>query len=216
MGSVFTAFPAMTRRHGLHIEHLVHVGAHHGEEMPYYRAAGVGNVTLVEPIPALAARLRTEHPEATVVEAACGSVPGRATLHIPRRTNMATLQSPTRADGRTRSLEVEVTTLAAIQAAAKVPPDAAVIDAQGRELDVLSGADLEMLELVIVETVTVPDPTVAADYAEVSTWMNARGFAEADRWVRDQDWVTQWARGPGQPARGGEIRDVVYIREDRR
>lgn len=216
MGSVFTAFPAVVERLGLHVAHLVHVGAHQGEEMPYYRAAGVGHVTLVEPIPELAERLRGEHPDATVIEAACASSAGRATLHIPRRTNMATLQAPQRADGRTRPVQVEVTTLAAIQAAADTPPDAVVIDAQGRELDVLAGADLDAFALVVVETCTVLDATLAADYHAVTDWMGARGFAEVDRWVRDQDWVTRWARGPGQPRRGGEIRDVVYAREERR
>lgn len=216
MGSVFTAFPATVDRLGLHIEHLVHIGAHRGEEMPYYREADVRHVTLVEPIPELAERLRNEHPDVTVIEAACGSHWGRATLHVPRRTNMATLAAPQRADGRTRPIEVQVATLAQIQAVSDPPIDAAVIDAQGRELDVLESAIIGELDLVIVETCTAPDPTIAADYDDVAAWMSARGFTEADRWVRDQDWVTQWARGPGQPARGGEIRDVVYIREDRR
>lgn len=215
MGTVFAAFPDLVARLGLRIEHLVHVGAHQGEEMPHYRAAGVGHVTLVEPIPELAERLRADHPDTTVIEVACGSRPGRATLHIPRRTNMATLATPQRADGRTRPVEVQVATLTQIQGVSDPPIDAAVIDAQGRELDVLEGALIDELDLVIVETVTVPDATVAADYGTVSAWMAARGFTEADRWVRDQDWVTRWARGPGQPCRGGEIRDVIYMREKR-
>ena len=31
----------------------MHVGAHEGQEMPFYREAGIGQITLVEPIPAL-------------------------------------------------------------------------------------------------------------------------------------------------------------------
>lgn len=212
MGNVFAAFPALVERLGLRIEHLVHVGAHLGEEVPYYRAAGVKIVTLVEPNPDLAERLRAEHPPEAVYGMACGRVPGTATLHIPRRTNMATLATPQRADGRTRTVEVDVVPLAMIQAAQKVPPDAAVIDAQGRELDVLAGARLADLALVVVETCTVPDPTMAAPYEAVSAFMAAAGFAEADRWTRDQDWVARWARGRASST-GGEVRDVAYLKE---
>lgn len=212
MGSVFRAFPDLVTRLGLDVRHLVHVGAHQGEEMPYYRQAGVGHVTLVEPIPWLAAKLRADHPDATVVEAACDSTPGRAVLHIPRRTNMATLATPQRRDGHVRALAVEVTTLARIQATAAVPPDAAVIDAQGRELDVLEGADLTALDLVVVEACTVNDPTMAAPYPAVAARMAAAGFTETDRWVRDYTFVARWARGPGQPVQRGEVRDVVFTR----
>ncbi|WP_304452908.1 FkbM family methyltransferase [Nocardiopsis sp. YSL2] len=217
MGSVFRSFPELVSRLGLDVRHLVHVGAHQGEEMPYYRMAGVGHVTLVEPIPRLVAALRRTHPDATVIEAACASTPGRARLHIPRRTNMATLATPQTTDGRTRAVDVEVTTLAHIQAAAEVAPDAAVIDAQGRELDVLDGADLASLDLVVVETCTVADPTMASPHRAVVERMAAAGFTEADRWVRDYAFVARWARGPGQPAPGpGEVRDVVFTREEQR
>lgn len=212
MGNVFTHFPALVDRIGLRIEHLVHVGAHLGEEVPYYRQAGIRLLTLVEPIPELADRLRAEHPPEIVYEMACGSEPGRATLHIPRRTNMATLAEPQRADGRTRAVDVDVLPLSMIQDAQKVAPDAAVIDAQGRELDVLAGARLDELALVVVETCTVPDRTMASPYGDVTAFMAGAGFFEVDRWTRDQDWVSRWARGR-QHKTGGEIRDVVFVKE---
>jgi FkbM family methyltransferase len=214
VANVFRAFPALLDRLGVEPRHLVHVGAHEGQEVPFYREAGIRRVTLVEPIPELAARLRVEHPDATVVEAACGSAERRAVLHVPRRSNMATLATPQKADGRTSRIEVQVVTLESVQAAAVPPPDMAVIDAQGRELDVLAGADLAALELVVVETCTVDDPTMASPYRDVATVMAGAGFVEAERWVRDYDWVARWARGRNQTGRHGEVRDVVFVKKE--
>ncbi|MFJ4009460.1 FkbM family methyltransferase [Streptomyces sp. NPDC090026] len=189
-------------------QHLVHVGAHEGQEMPYYRAVGIPQVTLVEPIPALAARLRAEHPDATVVECACGPGPGREQLHVMQRTNLSTLAAPRRGDQVAEVLDVEVRRLDDIAPTA----DAAVIDAQGLELEVLSAAPWESLRLVVVETCTVDDPTMASPYDAVVGAVTARRFAEVERWVRDYDWLNRWARGRGQPRRGGEVRDVVFYR----
>jgi len=212
MANVFLQFPALVQRFGIVPRHLVHVGAHEGQEVPYYRAAGVGHITLVEPIPELAEKLRADHPDAHVIEAACGSTVGTATLHIPRRSNMATLTTPGPRDGRTRAVTVTVLPLSQIQADAEVPPNIAVIDAQGRELDVLNGADLGDLDLVIVETVTVRDDTMASHYPDVVAHMADAGFVQADAWARDQDWVAQWARGKGQPRTGGQVLDVAFVK----
>lgn len=214
MGNVFHAFPALVERLGLQPRALVHVGAHHGEEMPFYEAAGFEQraVTLVEPNPAVANLLRAEYPAAHVVEAACSDEPGEAVLHVMRRTNVSTIAAPSRHDQVTGTVRVKVRTLADVQAEAPGRPNVAVIDAQGVELAVLRGADLAPLDLVIVETCTVPDPTMASAYGDVSAFMAAAGFFEADRWVRDQDWVSRWARGRRQRPTGGEIRDVVFTR----
>ncbi len=207
--NVFEAFPALVQRLGNPPLHLVHVGAHEGQEMCFYRAAGVGRITLVEPIPHLAARLHRRHPDTVVHQCACGSATGTARLTVMRHTNLSTLQEPQPGDGVDRVINVDVRRLDDLAPDA----DAAVIDAQGCELDVLAGAQWSSLRLLIVETSTVDDPTMAAGYGDVSVLAARHGFYEFDRWSRDYDQVNAWARGPGQPRRGGEIRDVVFVRE---
>ncbi|WP_129307994.1 FkbM family methyltransferase [Streptomyces sp. L2] len=209
MANVMRALPALLQQLGWTPQHLVHVGAHEGQEMPFYREAGIPRITLVEPIPALAARLHREHPQAIVHECACARTPGRARLHVMARTNLSTLAAPQRGDRLADTIDVEVRRLDDLAPDA----DAAVIDAQGRELDVLSAAPWDSLRMVIVETCTVDDATMAAPYGETSAVMAERGFFEVDRWVRDYDWLNRWARGPGQAPRGGEVRDVVFYRQ---
>jgi FkbM family methyltransferase len=215
MVNVFRSFPGLLARLGIEPRALVHIGAHEGQEVLFYRHAGIKHITLVEPIPELADRLRRDHPDVRIIEAACDHASGRATLHIPRRTNMATLAAPQNADGPTRSIDVHVVTLAEIQQAVGPRPNIAVVDAQGRELDVLDGADLHTLDMVIVETCTVDDPTMASPYRTVAERMATAGYVEADRWVRDYDTVNRWARGDrARPAQRGEIRDVVFTQKE--
>lgn len=209
MANVMRALPALLKTIGYTPTELVHVGAHEGQEVAIYRDAGIPNITLVEPIPELAARLRDEYPDAIVHECACGGETGREQLHVMARSNLSTLQAPQRGDRVAKSIEVDVCRLDDLAPSA----DAVVIDAQGRELSVLVAAPWKTLRLVIVETCTVDDPTMAAPYDNVVSFMGTHGFREVDRWVRDYDWLNRWARGPGQARRGGEVRDVVFYRE---
>jgi FkbM family methyltransferase len=209
MVNVFHAFPALLAELNVDPRHLVHVGAHEGQEMPYYRAAGFRHITLVEPIPALAKKLRNAWPDAHVVECACFDQPGEATLHVLRRTNMSTLLAPAQHDVIHDELRVPVRRLD------ELAPDAnvAVIDAQGAELAVLRGTNLDALDLAVVETCTVPDPTMAAPYDQVVPFMADAGFQPVTHWTRDYAWVHRWARG--RPSRQqGEIRDVVFVKEN--
>jgi len=203
----FAAFPALCLRYG-RPAHLVHAGAHAGQEMVFYRQAAVPRVTLIEPIPELAAQLRTAYPEATVVECACGAAAGRAVLSVTRPSNMSTLGAPEERLVE-RRIDVTVRRLDAVAPDA----DAAVVDAQGLELKVLAGAPWRSLRMVIVETCTVDDPTMASPHEEVAAAMASQGFAEVERWVRDYDDVNRWARGAQMPPRSGEVRDVVFVRE---
>ncbi|MCI3240289.1 FkbM family methyltransferase [Streptomyces spinosisporus] len=209
MANVMRAFPALLKRLGWAPQHLVHVGAHLGEEMPFYREAGIPRITLVEPIPWLAEQLHREHPDVVVHQCACGPANAWTRLHIMARTNLSTLAPPQDIDKVAQTIDVDVRRLDEVAPDA----DAAVIDAQGLELDVLYAAPWDSLRLVVVETCTVDDPTMASPYAETVAFMAGHGFAEVDRWVRDYDWVSKWGRGPGLARRGGEVRDVVFYRE---
>ncbi len=185
------------------INHLVFVGAHEGEEVPHLLAAGVRRLTLVEPIPALAEALRRRFPACDVVECACSDQAGTATLHIPAKTNMATLVD---SDGDT----VEVPTRRLDDIAPDA--DAAVIDVQGHEMPVLSAAPWDSLRLVMVETLHgVDDPTLSPPYAEVAGYMAGKGFVEVARLTRDYDWIQRWAYGR-RTTTGAEVRDVIFTR----
>lgn len=208
MGSVFKDFPALLEELGIEPVHLIHVGAHQGEEMPFYAEAGVGRVTLVEPLPVLAAGLRDRFPEATVVTAACGRVEGTATLSVMTRTNLSTLVEPTGDDKVLRTIEVPVKRLMDIQGDANI----AVIDAQGLEIEVLRAAHMDRFDLVIVETCTVDDRTIAAPHDATVAFMEDMGFRPVNTWSRDYQWIARWGRGQ-ITGRRGYVNDVAFIKE---
>lgn len=182
-------------------QHLVHVGAHRGEEVPGY--VEIPRITLVEPIPELAAQLRVRYPHTTVVEAACSDAAGTATLTVPAKTNMATLVPGL--SGAT--VKVPLRRLDDIAPDA----DAAVIDVQGHEFAVLSAAPWESLRVVVVETCTIDAPTLSPRYDAMVHYMAERGFREVAHFVRDYDWIQLWAYGK-RVQTGAEVRDVVFTR----
>jgi FkbM family methyltransferase len=211
MASVFSGFPHLVSALDVEPRHLIHVGAHKGEEVQFYLEAGMERITLVEPIPELAEDLRQSFPFASVVEAACNAEPGRATLSIMSKTNLSTLGEPQKADTVVREVEVDVVRLDSIQGDANI----AVIDAQGLEVYVLMGADLIMFDLVIAECSTVFDPTIAASYDELDDFMAAAGFREVNKWARDYQWINRWRRGPKArhaSRERGSVYDVAYAR----
>lgn len=187
------------------IKRLIFAGAHEAEEAQGLYAAGVEHLTLIEPIPHLAAKLRLAFPQAEVIQAACSDHAGTATLHIPARTNMATLVE---AEG----VPVDVPTVRLDE----VCPDAeaAVIDVQGHELAVLSAAPWDSLRLLMVETLhgTV-DPTLSPPYDDVVAFMTGKGFAEVACYPRDYDYIQKWAYGRTTTT-GAEVRDVVFAKTD--
>ncbi len=212
--NVLCPLPQLLADLGVAPRHLVHVGAHEAQEWPTYQAAGIARVTWVEPIPDLAAALRDHFastPGVEVVECACGSGPGTAVLHVCEPTNLSTLLPPGPRDRVTRDITVEVRRLA------DVAPDAniAVIDAQGAELEVLSGAPWDALDLLVVEACTVPDPTISPGADQVLAAAAEHGFREVTRWARDYRFIDQFARGPapdGLVLPEGEVLDVVLAR----
>lgn len=187
-------------------QHVVWVGAHEGEEVGHVLGAGVPRLTLVEPIPRLAAKLRARFPTVEVVQAACSDRTGTATLHIPARTNMATLVGPTHGPGST--IDVPTRRLDDICPDA----DAAVIDVQGAEFDVLAAAPWDTLRLLMVETCTIDDPTLSPRYDLMVTYMRGRGFVEVAQFERDYDFIQAWAFGRTTNT-GAKVLDVVFARE---
>jgi FkbM family methyltransferase len=190
------------------IERLVFVGAHEGEEVDGLLAAGVKRLTLVEPIPLLAAKLRVKFPNVEVIECACSDRTGVATLRVMARTNMSTLLRPNFGDDVTSVISVPTRRLDDICPDA----DAAVIDVQGHEMAVLAAAPWDTLRLVMVETLYgVEDAALSPPYDTVVEFMAGKGFTEIARLTRDYDYIQKWAYGR-TTSTGAEVRDVVFTK----
>jgi len=215
MGSVFVDFPSLITNLDITPTHIIHVGAHRGEEVEFYKQAGAERITLVEPIPELAELLRDRYEldtSITIVEAACGPAPTIATLNIMQKTNLSTLVEPQRSDRLDRIIDVSVVRLDSIQGDANV----AVIDAQGLEIDVLGAADMTQFDLVIAECCTKDDPTIAAGYDAMVEFMDSVGFREANKWSRDYQWINKWSRGTKARFHkgGGAVYDAAFIKQE--
>lgn len=187
---------------------LAHVGAHDGEEVGGYLAAGIPRITLVEPNPDLAGRLRRRYRgdrRVTVVEAACTAAgSGTVDLHVPDRTNMASLRP---LDGA-RTVQVPAVRLDVICPHA----DAVVVDVQGAELEVLAAAPWRSLRVLVVEALDgVDDPAVAPPYTQVQALAAGHGLREVAAFPRSYDAVQRWATGRATNM-GGRILDVVFAR----
>ncbi|QKY79516.1 methyltransferase [Streptomyces phage Lizz] len=212
MGSVFVDFPSLVTNLDVTPTHIIHVGAHRGEEVDFYKQAGAERITLVEPIPELAELLRDRYEDdlsITIVEAACGAAPTTATLNIMQKTNLSTLHEPQRSDRLDRIIDVSVVRLDSIQGDANV----AVIDAQGLELEVLGAADMSKFDLVIAECCTKDDPTIAVGYDAMVEFMASVGFREVNKWSRDYQWINKWSRGTkARFHRGdGSVYDAAFV-----
>ncbi|MCQ9178719.1 FkbM family methyltransferase [Streptomyces sp. IBSBF 2953] len=213
MANVFDRLPPLLARLGLRLEHVLHVGAHLGEEVPFYRQAGISSFTLVEPSPLAAGRLREIYPTATVIEAACGARPGRGTLSVNAIRTSSTLAMPHPDDRILNQLAVDVTTVAEI---APDDADMLVVDAQGLELDVLCGAGerLPDFQMVVCETCTIDDPSMAAPHDAVVDFMAGAGFTVADVWERSYEEISWYVRGTrGAGTRYDRVNDVVFVPE---
>lgn len=179
---------------GLRPRHVLHVGAHLGQEVPHYRAAGIKRIRLVEPTPANAAHLRATFPDVTVHEVACGPEPGQATLSLCGGDGAWNTLRP----GGDDSVTVNVVAVRDLQ----MDADMLVVDTQGTELDALASADLDAdaLRLVVVETNVARNPD-AALLADATAFMREHGWQPGLMWSHDR---------PRDKAVG--FRDVFYVR----
>lgn len=196
----FARFAQACAELGVTPDHVLHVGGHRGQEHQHYRAAGA-RVTYMEPTPDSAAHLRTTYPDATIIEAAAGSEPGTAVLQLCGGDGCWNTLRPTIGDGAgvhqaDGEVTVEVVRIADVQGDA----DVLVVDTQGTEVDALTGANFDLLKLVIVETQASGHPE-AAHVDDVNAHMAARGWVPVLAWTHEP---------PGSPWH--TYADVFYLR----
>lgn len=169
---------------------VVHVGAHRGQEVPAYRAAGFGRIVLIEPNPEHWDELRSLR--GPIVEpVACGN-PGFSTLHRTKWDEQSSLLRPQSIEV-VDTVEVFVQPLSDFQDGVNV----AVLDVQGSELEVLQTAHLDRLDALIVEQ----DANVRYDGAaapdDVRAFLLDAGWTLSSTWPHRWDFLTEevWLRG---------------------
>lgn len=75
---------SLIHKYSLRITGVIHVGAHHGEEVHEYRANGIKDIILIEPCKAAFNYLRNKfagHHEITLIHCACAAVDGEAKMY---------------------------------------------------------------------------------------------------------------------------------------
>jgi FkbM family methyltransferase len=189
------ALPGLMAQHGVQPRGVVHVGAHKGEEVSLYRRLGFARIVLVEPHPTLADELR-QLAGVEVVQAACGAQTGTATLYVTEKTMQSSLLPPVRKTVQDR-VTVPVRRLADIT---DHKVNVAVVDVQGAELDVVAGADLGRLDLVILEAHTRLRYEGQPTAQEVVDAMRGRGWRQVAEYWHDPK---------------GKNRDYAFVPQDR-
>ena len=177
---------------GIEPRGVLHIGAHLGEEIPYYLSAGFGAIHVVEPDPESVAKILAAYPYAdgpgdglVVTRAACGRIRRRATFNRNQLAFFSGLVPRRRGKARTvDTFEVDVMPAHDLQRGENV----VVIDTQGTEIDVLLSVDLAPVELVIIECwewSNRPGAECAAPLHMADKHMLRAGFRRAIRWVYD-------------------------------
>lgn len=122
------------------------------------------HVYAFEPLPHLAAELRSKFPEATVIEMAASNTVGESTFFADERPDMfgmaSSLMDLTGFEGKRSEITVRTTTIDQIVRETKVRPAFIKIDVEGWEPSVLAGAR---------ETIEDSQPTLLFEFWE-SLW----------------------------------------------
>lgn len=167
---------------------VIHIGAHHGQEVPLYLDCSFERITLVEPDPqscgVMAGQPWIADPRVGIVNVACGQQ-GRAEFHRMADTSFSGLMR----DGRheqTDAFLVDVVPISAIQG--QTFGNVLIVDTQGTELDALRTADLGRLDLIIIETQSEGADAPGAYWPDLLEWAEVEGWAPRIQWKRDERW----------------------------
>lgn len=157
---------------------VVHVGAHKGQELDDYVAAGFPLVRLVEANPMLESHLvmvaERAAPVHVIVHPQAVGLPGVGVLHVTEWDERSSMLRPVDYPV-TATRNVDVVSMSDVQDGCNV----AVLDIQGGELDALRTGDLEALDVVIVECCDRPRYIGAAVRSEIEVFMSAAGWQQS-------------------------------------
>lgn len=163
---------------------VVHVGAHEGQEVPLYQELGFRSIILVEADPTLVARLRSRHEntnDITILPFAVGAETGCLPLYrVLRDTQYNSLLEPINL-GSVQKFEVPIWPLRK-WVSSLTPVNVLVVDTQGSELQVLDGADLNGIEMIVIEVGTKAKYEGQPMREDVESYMEAHGWRMVHEW----------------------------------
>lgn len=168
---------------------VLHVGAHHGEEVPTYLDTGFSRVGLVEPDPDSCLFLKGQpwatDPRINIFPLACGGIRSEVTRLYQTESGVWNSLKASVSHPAVSSTLVMVMPLSYFQA--KVRPNVLVVDTQGTEMDVLIGQNLSALDMIIVETqvdgLDGAHPDALCVFAEQNGWRQAVVLDRTGGWT---------------------------------
>jgi FkbM family methyltransferase len=199
-----THLPALLARLGVPADGVIQVGAHTGQEVEALTACGFRRLVMMEPnqdhVAELRGRLRHHElarlgepagglPAREVVPAAAGRERGRATLHVTEYDQQASLLPPMLPLVVTRQDTIPVIPVREVQHGCNV----LVVDAQGAELDVLAGTDLDRLDLAVIEGSTWARYDGGSTLDSISAYMIENGWNQVAAWPHARPYVIDMA-----------------------
>jgi len=181
----------LLRSRGLRANHVLHIGAHEGQEARLYDDYGIKEVTWVEADPLIIPRLKDNVRKYghRVIEAACSDKSGQ-TITFHRADNdggSSSILQPLEHKNLypyvhfNQEVQVLTSTLSDIKKSHNLPPaDYLVVDVQGAELLVLKGLDQQMIsemKYAFLEVSRVEVYKGQALFGEINDWMESNNFA---------------------------------------
>jgi FkbM family methyltransferase len=177
-------WPTIMRDANVTPKGVCHVGAHEGQEVPLYQELGFRTIILVEADPNLSAELLKKYQHTngiSVLPFAAGAEPGILAFHrVLRDQQYNSLLEPIDL-GNVQKFEVPVWPLGDYITGV-TPVNVLVVDTQGSELQVLEGADLASIEMIVIEVGTKAKYDGQPMREDVESYMEAHGWRMVHEW----------------------------------
>lgn len=165
-------------------EGICHVGAHEAQEVPLYQELGFQSIYLVEADPILAEDLQSRYGYTngiTVLPFAVGAERGCLPFHrVLRDQQYNSLLEPIDL-GNVQKFEVPIWPLRE-WISSFTPVNVLVVDTQGSELQVLEGADLRAIEMIVIEVGTKAKYDGQPMREDVESYMETHGWRMVHEW----------------------------------